>query len=291
MTVQTRERLLYKTEWLALETEPLEVYFKQIGQRPAFGFVATNNWRGYIGEWEITDGKLYLKRLLQMGLGKTKDGVMLTLVPSKIKISDIFPDSENEVHADWFTGELLCPQGELLKNHSRSFAPRYERYRVFTIEGGILTQIEIVPGKGVDPTGFLEASCLGCGYVTSLKSQTKVRAHVKEHDQPVWCKECGTLSVCKNTQAPQCCSNCNSTRVHGPEWAGIRLIFGDLYRGILGLFTGKKTEARFGTNRFGNIQIGLPVYFCPNCKKYELAFTRPDTSTIEKTAVRRQRSF
>jgi hypothetical protein len=277
MTVQKREQLLYKTELMALDTEPLEVYFKQTGQRPAFGFVATNNWRGYIGEWEIVDGKLYLKQLLQMGFRKTETGVALCLVPNKISIVDIFPESDGRVHADWFTGNLLCPQGDLLKDHSRSFEPRYARYRVFTIEWGILTNSAVVPGKPVDPAGFLEARCLACGFETSLKSHSKTSVYLKDYDQPVWCKDCGTLGVCRKNKNPQCCATCNSTKVHGPEWAEFKALLGDLYQDVIGRFVGKKAEGRIGVNRFGNIHIALPIYFCPKCKKYELEFTRPDT--------------
>ena len=285
MTVQALERLYYEGEWLSLETQPLEVYFKQIGQQPEFEVVATNNWRGYIGGWEIVDDKLYLKQLHQMGFRKTESGIRIDLVPNKISVVDIFPESDGRVYADWFTGKLRCPQGAKLKIDDRPFTPIYERYHVLTIERGILKHSELVPGKmPPDPPLFISANCGACGYETVLRSKNKQQYQVGADEQPVWCKDCGKLSASQNAEMPMCCTECSSKNVSGPEWAHIKIFFVDLYRDIASRFTGKKTEGKLQRYRFGGIHLERPVYRCPCCRHYKLEFNRANARQFEEAS-------
>lgn len=111
-----------------------------------FSLFSTNNWRGYVGQWEIADGKLYLVQLMGMGLKKTDTGVLLGLVPNRIGVADIFPKSDGRVLADWYTGQLRCPQGEVVEYYRGVFGALYERYLVIDIKAGIVTGQRIVPG-------------------------------------------------------------------------------------------------------------------------------------------------
>lgn len=144
MTVQSTEGLKYGKQNLVMQSEPLEAYFKLVGHRPQFGFMATNNWRGYIGDWEITDTKLYLRRLSQMGLRKTDAGVLPCLEPNSVSVADIFPGTTGPIFADWYTGELRCPMGQVVAYHRGPFGALYERYLVLSVERGVIVQEEVV---------------------------------------------------------------------------------------------------------------------------------------------------
>lgn len=144
MTAQASEHLDYCGQKLSMQSLPLEDYFKSIGRRPPFSTMATNNWRGYIGEWEIIDKRLYLTRLLQMGLRKTDTGVLPCLVPHSVSLGAIFPESNGSVFADWFTGDLHCPQGKLIEQYRGPLGAQYERYLVLSVQRGLVIHEEVV---------------------------------------------------------------------------------------------------------------------------------------------------
>ncbi|MCL7404903.1 hypothetical protein MWN63_02770 [Paradonghicola geojensis] len=144
MTVQATEVLKYGKLNRSMQSEPLEAYFKLVGHRPQFGFMATNNWRGYIGDWEIKDKKLYLTRLNQMGLRKTDTGVLPCLVPNNVTLPEIFPGTTGPVFADWYTGQLRCPEGDVIDYHRGPFGALYERYLVLSVERGVVVSEETV---------------------------------------------------------------------------------------------------------------------------------------------------
>ena len=127
MTAQIHEIVIYEGEQMALASDPgipedhpkivLDTEFNQDSTEgltmvinPAPGVAATTVagqtkdpkypsilnstacWRQYIGTWEIKDGKLYLVDII----GKYK------------KIGD------EPIFADWFTGRLKIPMGEIV---------------------------------------------------------------------------------------------------------------------------------------------------------------------------------
>lgn len=103
MTAQSGERLIYNNEIYRMAAEPLEQYLSNLSDRPALYFPNTACWRGYYGGWEIKDNKLYL--------------VELIIYPEHDKVADIeflFPGKQ-EVFAEWFSGEIRVPKGQMLE--------------------------------------------------------------------------------------------------------------------------------------------------------------------------------
>ncbi len=62
MTTQSGELLLRNGKRVWMQTLPLEAYWKANPPRPYMIAKKTSAWRGYIGEWEISDRRLYLKK-------------------------------------------------------------------------------------------------------------------------------------------------------------------------------------------------------------------------------------
>ena len=125
MTIQAGEILSYNGEKTTIATEPLKSYLET---RSDVGFIfkSTGLVRGYIGTWEIKNNQLYLISLLGF-VDNNK----------KVDLSYLFPNI-TEVFADWFSGDIRIPEGELLKKINLGYASVFEKDRILTIKEGIL---------------------------------------------------------------------------------------------------------------------------------------------------------
>jgi hypothetical protein len=107
MTAQATETLIYKGQELSLCETPLDDYLVSAGSGIAFESPSTALWRGYVGTWEVISDRLYLVALdgFQMLDGKF----------TEVGLADVFPDFPQGLFAHWYTGELRCPRGTLLR--------------------------------------------------------------------------------------------------------------------------------------------------------------------------------
>lgn len=139
MTAQMAEVLHMNGEVHSLCTHPLATYFELIGITSPFDdFRCSALWRGYVGTWEITQGRLYLIGLKGWLVGSNDECGMETLFPG-------FPE---RVFAHWFTGELRIPQGGLLEYQHMGYRSRYERDLFITVRDGVIAS-ERVQVNGV----------------------------------------------------------------------------------------------------------------------------------------------
>ena len=133
MTAQIAERLIYEGERHAMCEEPLGSYFSQGGKDPGFESMNTACWRGYVGEWEVIDDRLYL-----VGLeGGLNDG-------TDASIETVFPGFPDRVFAHWYTGKVRIPQGKLLDYVHMGYESIYERDLFLTFERGVLVDKKVV---------------------------------------------------------------------------------------------------------------------------------------------------
>ncbi len=89
---------------------------------------STACWRQYVGTWEIKDNKFYLVNL-----------------EGRFKLAEKKP-----IFADWFTGTLRIPQGEMLHYVHMGYGSVYEREMHIKIENGIVTKSKIVDNRNKD---------------------------------------------------------------------------------------------------------------------------------------------
>jgi hypothetical protein len=61
----------------------------------------------------------------------------------RVGIDFIFPGQE-EVFADWFTGEIRLPTGDRLEYHHMGFASIFEKDRFLSFENGVLVEDRVV---------------------------------------------------------------------------------------------------------------------------------------------------
>jgi hypothetical protein len=150
MTAQATEILLFEGEELSLCNEPLGPFIENNKMDFQFSAPHTALWRGYIGTWAIEHDRLYLKSLEGTILSE-KSGL------EDVGLERIFPGFPDGVFAHWFSGELRCAQGALLKYVHGGFGSVYERDLFFKVKKGlVLDRRVVVNGKAEEgaPEGY-----------------------------------------------------------------------------------------------------------------------------------------
>lgn len=140
MTAQATEILHYKGQELDLAGEPLELFLTNSSWKPPFTNLSTACWRGYIGEWAIDQGRLYLTGIHDPDLRQS------------VNLAKAFPDSKGRVFAHWVTGEYRCPMGKLLNYVHMGYASLHEQDLFLTFKQGELVSERVVEnGRSSDP--------------------------------------------------------------------------------------------------------------------------------------------
>ena len=131
MTAQIPETLHHKGLELTLCDEPLGPFVKN--NHLGLQFVASSSalWRGYVGTWAIEEGRLYLIKI--SGTAEVNDEIQ------DVGLVDLFPQYPNGVFAHWFSGELRCPQGGLLKYVHGGYGSVYEEDLFIDVLKGVVT--------------------------------------------------------------------------------------------------------------------------------------------------------
>lgn len=125
MTIQAGDILLYNGNKTIIATEPLKPYL-ETRSNVSFIIKSTALVRGYIGTWKIINKELYLVSLV--GFIENNEKVDLNyLFLNKI-----------EVFADWFSGDIRIPEGNLLQKINIGYESVYERDRILNFNEGIL---------------------------------------------------------------------------------------------------------------------------------------------------------
>jgi len=137
MTAQVHENLIYEGEEttmmscpplpaehpLIVMTDPPGTFAKP--GVPSFVFSAAC-WRGYLGTWEVREGRLYL----------------VSLVGRYEMLGD------EPVFAEWVSGVLRIPRGELLEYVHMGFESVYERELRLRVEAGVVVESTTVEAAG-----------------------------------------------------------------------------------------------------------------------------------------------
>ena len=136
MTAQFGEHLHYDGRKMGMCTQPLDDYFALGGFNPGFGLDwpsdCTALWRGYIGTWDIVDGRLYLTAIDVM------PGSRVTA-----NLEAVFPGYPDRVFAHWYSGTLRVPQGSVLKYVHMGHQSTFESDMLIDVEQGVIGAVRI----------------------------------------------------------------------------------------------------------------------------------------------------
>jgi hypothetical protein len=139
-TSQIPDLLIYNGDTLSIFANPLEQLYENDSIRPNFfgdkeGCMSTACWRGYEAEWTIVDNELYLTGIYSCCY--YEDSI-------KANLKMLFGDKvvSGKVRADWFTGKIIAPQGELLYYIHMGYESLYERELELDFSNGKLIGIK-----------------------------------------------------------------------------------------------------------------------------------------------------
>lgn len=142
MTAQFSDSIMYKGELYGIANEPFEEYLKTRPDIQYNGYCSAC-WRGYIAKWEIIGDKLFLIGLNEFQFGKEEP----IIKEKSYNFNDIFPN-QDKVFADWYSGELKIPQGEVLKYVHACYASIYEKEVHLDIKEGVVVGEREVDNRG-----------------------------------------------------------------------------------------------------------------------------------------------
>ncbi len=115
-----------------IEAVPMEEVAEAIRSGRIRGPVlSTTCWRKYIATWEIREGRLYL-----------------------VSIEGIYRlAGEGPLHADWVSGILRVPRGQMTRYVHMGFESEYEKELLITVEGGVVKEMREADGGATrDPS-------------------------------------------------------------------------------------------------------------------------------------------
>lgn len=164
MTAQVREIVVINGKQHELESLPLEPLLEALDPRPDFSCWARTwsscLWRGYVGYWQIMEGKLFLTRL-----GTYDEDI-------DIDLRHLFPEREPPIFASWYSGKLRVPMGDQLLYVHMGWQSWYERERIIHVRRG-----HVVKERNVDHTQRLLDRVAQCPHLTSSDGVIEGRGH------------------------------------------------------------------------------------------------------------------
>lgn len=133
-TAQQSDVLIIADKELNLNTNPLEKQLETMEWKPPEeARIWSSNWRGYIATWKIENNQLYLKEVtIQVDDPDSDDDIDQV---SKSILKTLFP-SKDKIFADWYSGALIAPDGEMTNYVHMGYGSTYERYQILRIKNG-----------------------------------------------------------------------------------------------------------------------------------------------------------
>jgi hypothetical protein len=131
MTAQFGENLLYKNEQLSMRSNPLADCDLFNAKAKHLVIDCTAIWRGYIGDWEIIDDRLYLIGIT----GKLRSG-------DDASLGYFFPEFPDRVFAHWYSGVINIPKGKCINYVHMGYASEFEQELELYVEQGVIISSE-----------------------------------------------------------------------------------------------------------------------------------------------------
>ena len=155
MTAQTPDSIRFQHRGAThpLCENPLDSFLRARGlKKSRGGMMSTANWRGYVATWLLQRDRLWLTAISSNGLivdrrqseaeaeADADADVPGELDGRPFTVDGLFPDEdrppETPVFAEWYSGELRIPEGEMIQYVHGGYGTTYERDRLILIERG-----------------------------------------------------------------------------------------------------------------------------------------------------------
>ena len=155
MTAQTPDSIRFQPRGAThpLCENPIDSFLRARGlKKSRGGMMSTANWRGYVATWLLQRDRLWLTAISSNGLivdrrqseaeaeADADADVPGELDGRPFTVDGLFPDEdrppETPVFAEWYSGELRIPEGEMIQYVHGGYGTTYERDRLILIERG-----------------------------------------------------------------------------------------------------------------------------------------------------------
>ena len=170
MTAQTPDRIRFRPRGAThpLCENPLDSFLRDRGLRKTRGgMMSSANWRGYVATWLLHRDRLWLTEVSSRGVIVDRRKIELDPAPKgdvesgadqpdgpafipgpldgrPFTVDGLFPDEtrppEAPVFAEWYSGELRIPEGEMIQYVHGGYGTTYERDQLILIERGRLVR-------------------------------------------------------------------------------------------------------------------------------------------------------
>ena len=138
-TAQEGDILLLDGKRYSIYTNPLEPYLRVNPEKlPKADAFSTANWRGYVAMWQVKDNRLVLTDVQILRRASNPDKAAETTELRSV-MDEMFP-GQKEILADWFSGHVIVPNGELVHYVHMGYASIYEKYILLRIEKGLVAR-------------------------------------------------------------------------------------------------------------------------------------------------------
>lgn len=149
-TAQVSDELIVQGKTFALNTNPLEAQLEAKQWKPPLeAVISSANWRGYVATWEIKNDKLYLIEATILVSDPTDEHEYRR----KTITNDLYPGL-SEVFADWYTGALIVPDGEMTHYVHMGYGSSFDHYQVYRVRAGEI--VEHLSMTGVEFEAYRE---------------------------------------------------------------------------------------------------------------------------------------
>jgi len=130
MTAQMCDKIILEDQEYLLYCEPLEAFWDKFNPKPDFEPLHTACWRGYLASWTVQNDRLFLT-------GIETENANLDLVK-------VFSGKKTPIFADWFSGQLRIPKGEMTQYIHMGYESKYESDLYLFVENGTIVNDEFV---------------------------------------------------------------------------------------------------------------------------------------------------
>jgi hypothetical protein len=139
-TAQIPETLFFDDEPLLMCTTPLETWLEQQQLVLCSERASPSCLRRYLGNWELHRARLYLVGVRPIGghaFVRRRGGY----ATSPVSLAGLFPQAAGPVCADWYSGQLRCPTGAILRYRDCGYDSVYEQDMLVDIAHGRVERI------------------------------------------------------------------------------------------------------------------------------------------------------
>ena len=199
MTAQTPDSIRFQPRGAThpLCENPLDSFLRARGlKKSRGGMMSTANWRGYVATWLLQRDRLWLTAISSNGLivdrrqseaeaeADADADVPGELDGRPFTVDGLFPDEdrppETPVFAEWYSGELRIPEGEMIQYVHGGYGTTYERDRLILIERGRFVRSWV---RKNDPPPSPEEQLQAFKERQALRRKLKARRDVNETER------------------------------------------------------------------------------------------------------------